>query len=189
MSCRHDLANGTCRRCYPETGTLDPGPEESYEPNLEGPGAVPVMVPVKHSELFGETPKQTMERIEGAWEGLRDFIADPQNYNPPTVLFTSHRVAAEEGVGTPLVEVRLPPLEPGERVRQVRRRLGISEDSPDGVVGPKTAEEKRLYYHGESESYLWELPSVMDRINDGLCEDVTDYPRHVEEAAKRGVPK
>lgn len=48
MSCRHDLANTTCSRCYPDRGGLDsngkpqvdPGPEESYEPNLEGPGAV-----------------------------------------------------------------------------------------------------------------------------------------------------
>ena len=40
MSCRHDLANGTCSRCYPATGKVDPGPEEDYEPNLEGPGAV-----------------------------------------------------------------------------------------------------------------------------------------------------
>jgi hypothetical protein len=40
MSCRHDLANGTCRRCYPSTGKMDPGPEEEYEPNLEGPGAI-----------------------------------------------------------------------------------------------------------------------------------------------------
>jgi len=40
MSCRHDLANGTCRRCYPTTGTVEPGLEEEYEENLEGPGAV-----------------------------------------------------------------------------------------------------------------------------------------------------
>lgn len=40
MSCRHDLANGTCRRCYPSTGTRDPGSEEDYEDNLEGIGAV-----------------------------------------------------------------------------------------------------------------------------------------------------
>lgn len=40
MSCRHDLANTTCKRCYPETGTVDPGSEDEYEPNLEGPGAV-----------------------------------------------------------------------------------------------------------------------------------------------------
>lgn len=40
MSCRHDLANGTCLRCYPESGNLDPGPEDEYESNLEGPGAV-----------------------------------------------------------------------------------------------------------------------------------------------------
>lgn len=49
MSCRHDLANGTCIRCYPsnpsgrlERDRVDPGPEENYEPNLEGPGAVPL---------------------------------------------------------------------------------------------------------------------------------------------------
>jgi hypothetical protein len=40
MSCRHDLATGTCNRCYPNTGTIEPGPEEEYEPNMEGIGAV-----------------------------------------------------------------------------------------------------------------------------------------------------
>jgi hypothetical protein len=40
MSCRHDLALGTCSRCWPSTGTVEPGPEEGYEENLEGPGAV-----------------------------------------------------------------------------------------------------------------------------------------------------
>jgi len=40
MSCRHDLANGTCSRCYPSTGRVDPGPEGDYEDNPEGPGAV-----------------------------------------------------------------------------------------------------------------------------------------------------
>lgn len=40
MSCRHDLAGATCRRCYPAHGTIDPGPEGEYEDNLEGPGAV-----------------------------------------------------------------------------------------------------------------------------------------------------
>lgn len=49
MSCRHDLANGTCIRCYPsnpwgkaDSDRVDPGPEEDYEPNLEGPGAMTV---------------------------------------------------------------------------------------------------------------------------------------------------
>lgn len=41
MSCRHDLAIGTCARCYPKTGASDPGPESDYEPNLEGPETVP----------------------------------------------------------------------------------------------------------------------------------------------------
>jgi hypothetical protein len=40
MSCRHDLANTTCRRCWPSTGTVEPGPEGEYEPNMEGPGAI-----------------------------------------------------------------------------------------------------------------------------------------------------
>lgn len=42
MSCRHDLAINTCKRCYPKTGTIEPGPEEDYEPNLEGPGAITI---------------------------------------------------------------------------------------------------------------------------------------------------
>lgn len=38
MSCRHDLALGTCRECYPKTGTITPeGPGDS----MDGPGAVP----------------------------------------------------------------------------------------------------------------------------------------------------
>jgi hypothetical protein len=40
MSCRHDLALGTCKRCYPSQGSIDPGAEEEYAPNLEGIGAV-----------------------------------------------------------------------------------------------------------------------------------------------------
>jgi len=40
MSCRHDLALTTCMRCYPATGTIAPGPECDYAPNLDGPGAV-----------------------------------------------------------------------------------------------------------------------------------------------------
>ena len=52
MSCRHDLAIGTCTRCYPsnplgrqDKDRIDPGPEDDYEPNLEGPGAVPRQAP------------------------------------------------------------------------------------------------------------------------------------------------
>lgn len=54
MSCRHNLANGTCIRCYPDNpfkrddnNRVDPGPEESYGPNLEGPGAVVAPVTLK----------------------------------------------------------------------------------------------------------------------------------------------
>jgi len=37
MSCRHDLALGTCKVCYPETGSLEP---EGDGDSLDGPGAV-----------------------------------------------------------------------------------------------------------------------------------------------------
>ena len=48
MSCRHDLANTTCVRCYPDRGGLDsngrpqidPGPGP-HAPNMDGPGAAP----------------------------------------------------------------------------------------------------------------------------------------------------
>lgn len=38
MSCRHDLANGTCRECYPSTGKIKPDQPGN---SLDGPGAVP----------------------------------------------------------------------------------------------------------------------------------------------------
>lgn len=38
MSCRHDLANGACAVCYPDTGAVFP---TSCDPNLDGPGAAP----------------------------------------------------------------------------------------------------------------------------------------------------
>lgn len=51
MSCRHVLANGTCIRCYPtnpfgreDKERINPGPEENYEPNLDGPGAVTIAI-------------------------------------------------------------------------------------------------------------------------------------------------
>jgi hypothetical protein len=39
MSCRHDLALGTCKFCYPVTGTIVP--DAITAPNLDGPGAIP----------------------------------------------------------------------------------------------------------------------------------------------------
>jgi len=56
--CRHNLANGTCRRCYPKTGLVDPGLEDDYESTLEGPGAVPLEVYRKRAvAIRGETAK------------------------------------------------------------------------------------------------------------------------------------
>lgn len=37
MSCRHDLALGTCAECYPSTGTVFPGGSGTI--SLDGPGA------------------------------------------------------------------------------------------------------------------------------------------------------
>lgn len=37
MSCRHDLALGNCKTCYPFTGTIIP---DSVEDGLDGPGAI-----------------------------------------------------------------------------------------------------------------------------------------------------
>ena len=59
MSCRHDLALGTCKRCYPKSGTIDPGPEEDYGPNLDGPGAVTASGAL--NETFPGTPKEKEE--------------------------------------------------------------------------------------------------------------------------------
>lgn len=59
MSCRHDLANGTCLRCYPKSGSLDPGSESDYEPNLEGPGAV------TKEQFMSADSKQVVKTIRG----------------------------------------------------------------------------------------------------------------------------
>lgn len=69
MSCRHDLANGTCSRCY--AGTIDPGPEEDYGPNLDGPGARSA-----HEAAFDVLPKPRTRpwgfaRAVGACPGRR----------------------------------------------------------------------------------------------------------------------
>jgi hypothetical protein len=58
MSCRHDLANTTCLRCYPDRGGLDsnglpqidPGPGP-HEPNLDGPGAAPPLPDERIAQL------------------------------------------------------------------------------------------------------------------------------------------
>lgn len=39
MSCRHDLALGNCRICYPGTGAIEP--QRPNHSTLEGPGALP----------------------------------------------------------------------------------------------------------------------------------------------------
>ena len=72
MSCRHDLANGTCSRCYPQTGNIDPGPEEDCEANLEGPGAVTC------EEFLTKTLAETTGRDEeGKQSADRSVAASP----------------------------------------------------------------------------------------------------------------
>ncbi len=76
MSCRHDLANGTCVRCYPKTGKIDPGPEEDYGDNLEGAGAVTkeeyrrARAGAAMSRLLGEQGREELRRCVQAT--LRD---------------------------------------------------------------------------------------------------------------------
>lgn len=77
MSCRHNLANGTCIRCYPSNpygrsarDLVDPGPEESYEPNLEGPGAMTASV-LREKEHVMQTPLDPPQ-LTGLVEQLRN---------------------------------------------------------------------------------------------------------------------
>ena len=76
VSCRHDFANGTCIRCYPARpehipvkNRRDPGPEEDYEPNLEGPGAVPA---TRSVTLDLDTAKRLIAELRAAHGAIRD---------------------------------------------------------------------------------------------------------------------
>jgi hypothetical protein len=62
MSCRHDLALGTCTSCYPTTGKIEPNPENGCEENLEGPGAAPLTVPLKLTSAETEKITVVVER-------------------------------------------------------------------------------------------------------------------------------
>jgi hypothetical protein len=73
MSCRHDKAIGTCSRCYPKTGTIDPGPESDYEPNMEGPGAVTVD---EYRASLGQIAKPNHDDSPAA----EDVINHPKHY-------------------------------------------------------------------------------------------------------------
>jgi hypothetical protein len=74
MSCRHEFANGTCKRCYPTTGTIEPDPEEEYEDNLEGPGAI-----TKEEYLAG-----LREKIEGHLVEMRKDLPAVTAETPKT---------------------------------------------------------------------------------------------------------
>lgn len=71
MSCRHDLANGTCTRCYPsnpygrtDSDRIDPGPEEDYSSNLEGPDAVPAHTVAAEGAKVGKDDEEELEDDE-----------------------------------------------------------------------------------------------------------------------------
>ncbi len=78
MSCRHDFANGTCTVCYPSNPygrlleeRLTPGPDENYEPNLDGPGAA---LPKVTAENL--TDEQIVANASPCtWESFRLFEA------------------------------------------------------------------------------------------------------------------
>ncbi len=92
MSCRHDLANGTCTRCYPsnpygrtDSDRIDPGPEEDYLPNLEGPGAVPAVAEEAKAGKDDEDPVEELidsfldlnrEQRREALSRIMDFTDD-----------------------------------------------------------------------------------------------------------------
>lgn len=69
MSCRHDLANTTCSRCYPDRGGLDsnglaqidPGPGP-HAPNLDGPGAAPPHADEEVASIRAAVAALTAER-------------------------------------------------------------------------------------------------------------------------------
>lgn len=73
MSCRHDLALGLCKVCYPQSGTVDPGGEPA-EPNLDGPGAVPYVAnhPAFHPAFH--YAKQAVERLAGEMAALYETV-------------------------------------------------------------------------------------------------------------------
>ena len=78
MSCRHDLAS--CSRCYPATGKNDPGPEDDYEDNLEGPGAVTreeYLKKVEDEERRAENKRTCTVPGCGGEAGGRDSLCKP----------------------------------------------------------------------------------------------------------------
>ena len=68
MSCRHDLAGGTCARCYPATGKIQPGPEDDYEDNMDGPGAVTSITAKRDAEI----DRRIMARAEHLTDGGKE---------------------------------------------------------------------------------------------------------------------
>jgi hypothetical protein len=87
MSCRHNLANTRCSRCYPETGSTDPGPEEDYEPNMEGPGAVT-------REQYRETVAAS-----AAWNDIAHVVGAFGTPSSPTTPKSEGRFAKAAGDG------------------------------------------------------------------------------------------
>jgi hypothetical protein len=85
VSCRHDLALGTCTRCWPSTGTVEPGPEEGYGENLEGPGAVTAeeWSRGQRSNVQGHTLDERFKSLTSPergfyWKGIRSGLTPTQ---------------------------------------------------------------------------------------------------------------
>ena len=106
MSCRHELANGTCRRCYPDRGTVDPGPEEEYEDNLEGLGAV--------------SREEYLERESQRLHGRRSARGEVKEVNARVVATEIYLIRADPGDVRYAVELQ---LEYAEEVTQLTGKL------------------------------------------------------------------
>jgi len=75
MSCRHDLALGNCKICYPFTGMITPDSEDG---GLDGPGAISKVV----YDFVMSTKKKTPTRrvLLDSWVRFKDPVTGEYLY-------------------------------------------------------------------------------------------------------------
>lgn len=156
MSCRHSLANTTCRRCYPTTGTLDPGPEQDHGPNLEGPGAVAI-----GSKSVGRRPDQdeeltTRNAVVESAEIFRD------NRDCKVIVRLSYGSAGSQAVGTRVLSASLV-----HRLMQVAGAVSWSE-LPGKFLRAKVSEKSGVVELGHLIEEDWLDPAHPDEIRDDI---------------------
>lgn len=89
MSCRHDLALGTCKVCYSETGTIEP---EGDGDSLDGPGAVDrdgIRLPIP--PILNNSKKNHMTRTKHIGSTLDSLLKETGDFEAVT-LATSKRL-------------------------------------------------------------------------------------------------